>query len=128
MDGFLIKLTNCLREVVLGPDTQKIRDQYFTNAEKTIRQNSYFNWFSSRIAIWKLRKSRTRMDQMWSLLLDPNFHKAVSEYVSQLEPVIEKIVEREIGDTLVDLQEKWENMDSLDIKEMFTRSKNVARS
>ena len=68
------------------------------------------------------------MDQMWSLLLDPNFHKAVSEYVSQLEPVIEKIVEREIGDTIVDLQEKWENMDSLDIKEMFTRSKNVARS
>jgi len=128
MDGFLIKLTNCLREVVLGPDTQEIRDQYFTNAEKTIRQNSYFNWFSSRIAIWKLRKSRTRMDQMWSLLLDPNFHKAVSEYVSQLEPVIEKIVEREIGDTIVDLQEKWENMDSLDIKEMFTRSKNVARS
>jgi len=97
MDGFLIKLTNCLREVVLGPDTQEIRDQYFTNAEKTIRQNSYFNWFSSRIAIWKLRKSRTRMDQMWSLLLDPNFHKAVSEYVSQLEPVIEKIVERVNG-------------------------------
>lgn len=128
MDKIITNMINSLREILLGSDTKPIRDTYFANAERVIHENSYFNWFTAKVAIWRLRRARARMDQTWSLLLDPNFHKAVSEYVSQLEPVIEKIVKREMGDSFEDFQEKWEDMDGLDIKEMFTRSKDVARS
>ena len=128
MDKIITNMINSLREILLGSDTKPIRDTYFANAERVIHENSYFNWFTAKVAIWRLRRARARMDQTWSLLLDPNFHKAVSEYVSQLEPVIEKIVKREMGDSFEDFQEKWEDMDGMDIKEMFTRSKDVARS
>ena len=128
MDKIITNMINSLREILLGSDTKPIRDTYFANAERVIHENSYFNWFTAKVAIWRLRRARARMDQTWSLLLDPNFHKAESEYVSQLEPVIEKIVKREMGDSFEDFQEKWEDMDGMDIKEMFTRSKDVARS
>ena len=128
MDKIITNMINSLREILLGSDTKPIRDTYFANAERVIHENSYFNWFTARIAVWRLRRARARMDQTWSLLLDPKFHQTVINYMEQLEPVIEKVISREMGDSFEDFQEKWEDMDGLDIKEMFTRSKDVARS
>jgi len=102
MDGLLKSLTTAFSRITLGRETQAIRDRYFTDAEAAIRNNSQFNWFTAKIAIWQLRRNRRKMERMWGLILDPSLHKAIGTYVEELSPIIETIMTEEVAPALED--------------------------
>ena len=68
MDGLLKSLTTAFSRITLGRETQAIRDRYFIDAEAAIRNNSQFNWFTAKIAIWQenARKSLPGNMVVWA--------------------------------------------------------------
>ena len=94
MNKLIKPLTNILRRSIIGSETEKVRNQYYKDAESIVK--SRFNRLTSIILIWRIRRARKKVEAIFSVILDPAFQEAVTTYSKAIAPIVEQIVEDEM--------------------------------